>query len=89
MFNHCRVSERVACGWFVWVHVRLYVCMCVPVCVRDEKCASVNVVRHDTWLCCKNDQNEPAPLFIGSCLSLLFVSATTLLHSDILLFITK
>lgn len=25
------------------------VCMCVPVCVRDEKCVCVSVVRHDTW----------------------------------------
>ena len=51
--------------------------MCVCMCVR-----------HGTRLRCKNDQNEPAPLF-GDFLSLPFVSATTLIHSDVLLFITK
>lgn len=90
MFNHCRVSEREHVRAFVWEHVRRESeIVFVWVCERErERVCVCMCVRHGTRLRCKNDQNEPAPLF-GDFLSLPFVSATTLIHSDVLLFITK
>lgn len=82
MFNHCRVSE------------------CVHVCVCESACETVWIcvkyvrvlvcIGHGTRLCCKEEKksNEPAPQF-ANFLSLPFVSATSLIHSDVLLFITK
>lgn len=60
------------------------VCVCMTLCV----CVCMTVSGMAPGYAVKNDQNEPAPLF-GNFLSLPFVSATTLIHSDILLFITK
>lgn len=70
----------------VYQSVCMFVCLCERTWGGGRASVSESVcVRHGTRLRCKNDQNEPAPLF----LSLPFVSATTLIHSDILLFITK
>jgi len=86
MFNHCRVSERVN----VCVREREWICvcvrdMCVCVCVLGMA-PGYAVLRKKNKQ--KKRSNEPAPLF-GNFLSLPFVPATTLIHSDILLFITK